>query len=88
MVNRTKVVAGPHGSIELELSDEENAARDLEEAAWADGESVRKAEEVQRNRLAAYQAEADSLYFEEQAGEVAAGTWAAKRSEIKERFPK
>jgi hypothetical protein len=43
---------------------------------------------VQNNRRSAYQAEADTLFFEEQAGEVAAGTWAAKRAEIKARFPK
>ena len=45
-------------------------------------------QEVQSNRRNAYQAEADTLFFEEQAGEVAAGTWAAKRAEIKLRFPK
>ena len=50
--------------------------------------ATRAAEEVQINRRAAYQAESDPLFFEEQTGEVAAGTWAAKRSEIKERFPK
>jgi hypothetical protein len=59
----------------------DQSAKDAEELAL-------NIQEVQMNRRQAYQAEADSLYFEEQAGEVAAGTWAAKRSEIKERFPK
>ena len=44
--------------------------------------------EYSRNRRAAYEAESDHLFFEEQAGEIADGTHAAKRLEIKERFPK
>ena len=44
--------------------------------------------EIRYQRLSAYKAEADPLFFEEQAGEVAAGTHAAKRAEIKARFPK
>ena len=46
------------------------------------------AQKIQQNRRQAYLAEADTLYFEEQADEVAAGTWAAKRAEIKARYPK
>ena len=66
----------------------EEAARDAEEAAWSAGTAARASEEVQKNRRQAYQAEADALYFEEQADEVSAGTWAAKRAEIKARYPK
>jgi hypothetical protein len=43
--------------------------------------------EVQAQRAAAYREEADPLYFQEQAGEVPAGTWAAKRDEIRDRLP-
>ena len=85
---RTKVVVSPSGSQVVELSAEENAARDSAEQAWASNAPARIAEEIQRNRRSAYQEEADALFFEEQAGEVAAGTWAAKRTEIKARFPK
>ena len=67
---------------------EQEAARDAEEKDWSDGAASRAAAEVQANRRAAYVAEADSLFFEEQAGEVTDGTWAAKRAEIKQRFPK
>ena len=67
---------------------EEELARDAEEKAWADGAEARAAAQVQADRLSAYQAESDHLFFEEQAGEVAAGTWVAKRAEIKARFPK
>ena len=88
MAKRTKVVVGATGTKVVEFSAAEEAARDSEKADWDAGAAARTAEEIQRNRRQAYQAEADSLYFEEQAGEVAAGTWAAKRSEIKERFPK
>jgi hypothetical protein len=38
-------------------------------------------------RRAAYAAEADPLYFQEQAGEVPEGTWLAKREEIRARYP-
>jgi len=73
---------------QVAFTPEEEAARDAEEQAWADGAAARAAEAVQNNRRGAYQAEADTLYFEEQAGEVSAGTWAAKRAEIKSRYPK
>lgn len=39
-------------------------------------------------RRQAYKAEADDLFFQEQRGEIPAGTWQAKIDEIKERFPK
>ena len=67
---------------------EEELARDSEEAVWAAEAPIRAAEEVQANRRSAYQSETDTLFFEEQAGEVTDGTWAAKRAEIKARFPK
>ncbi len=41
-----------------------------------------------RNRSVVYRSETDHLFFEEQRGEVAVGTWAAKVAEIKARFPK
>jgi nucleoid-associated protein YgaU len=78
--------ATPDGNIPL--TEAEEAARNAEEQAWADGAAARAAAQVQANRRAAYQAEADPLFFEEQAGEVADGTWAAKRADIKQRFPK
>jgi hypothetical protein len=40
------------------------------------------------NRRAAYISEADPLFFKWQAGEATQEEWAAKRQEIKERFPK
>jgi len=68
-------------------ADEETAA-DQRKQKLIDAQPARAAEEIQRHRRGAYQQEADTLYFEEQAGEVSAGTWAAKRAEIKARFPK
>jgi hypothetical protein len=48
-MTRTKVVAGPSGSVTVELTKEENDARDAEEAAWAAGETARNAQaEIQR----------------------------------------
>ena len=72
----------------VQFTPEEEAARDVEEQAWIDGAAARAAERVQSSRRAAYEAEADPLFFEEQAGEVVDGTWAAKRAEIKVRYPK
>ncbi len=81
---RIKMVDG----VNRPFTAEEEAEQDSQEAEWADGAAARAAEAVQLNRRNAYQAEADTLYFEEQAGEVSAGTWAAKRAEIKARYPK
>ena len=48
-MTRTKVVAGPSGSVTVELSKEENEQRDAEEKAWADGATKRNAlAEIQR----------------------------------------
>ncbi len=60
----------------------------LKKKFWADGAATRAAKAVQNSRRAAYQEEADPLFFEEQRGEVSAGTHAAKVAEIKARFPK
>jgi hypothetical protein len=72
----------------IQFTADEEAAKDAQEQTWADGAAARAAKAVQNDRRNAYQQEADALYFEEQAGEVSAGTWAAKRAEIKLRFPK
>ena len=74
--------------IDVPFSQAEEDQKDAEEQAWADGAAARAAEEVQNNRRNAYQAEADHLHLEEERGEVAAGTWAAKVNEIKARYPK
>ena len=42
-MTRTKVVAGPSGSVTVELSKGENEQRDAEEKAWADGATKRNA---------------------------------------------
>ncbi len=85
---RTKVVVGPDGTHVVEFSAEEEAARDADKAEWDAGAAARAAEEIQMNRRNAYREEADPLFFEEQRGEVSAGTHAAKVAEIKARFPK
>ena len=89
MTVRTKVVAGPDGSQEVvELTAEENATVQTQEEKWIAEAPTRALAKVQEDRRAAYEAEADPLFFEEQAGEVVDGTWAAKRAEIKVRYPK
>ena len=75
-------------NVRIQFTPEEESTRDAEEQVWADGAAARAAEEVQKNRRRAYQDEADELFFQEQAGEIPSGTHAAKRTEIKERFPK
>jgi len=85
---RQKILISRDSTQVVEITAEEEAVLAAQKAVREAKEPARIAKEIQSNRRAAYQEEADSLYFEEQAGEVAAGTWAAKRSEIKERFPK
>jgi hypothetical protein len=50
---RTRIIAGPNGSRIVELTAEENARRDAEEAAWAAGANDRgfAALRTDRNRL-------------------------------------
>ena len=43
--------------------------------------------EAQQQRSAAYQQEADPLFFKYQAGEVDKADWTAKRDEIRVRYP-
>jgi hypothetical protein len=50
--------------------------------------AAKKAAEAQANRKAAYEQEADPLFFKWQAGEATEAEWKAKRDEIKARFPK
>jgi hypothetical protein len=47
-----------------------------------------KADEAERNRKAAYIAEADPLFFKAQRGEIEQQVWLNKIAEIKARFPK
>ena len=46
------------------------------------------AEKAEANRKAAYQAEADPLFFKWQAGKATQAEWQAKRDEIRQWFPK
>jgi hypothetical protein len=50
--------------------------------------AAKKAAEAEANRKAAYEQEADPLFFKWQAGEATEAEWKAKRDEIKARFPK
>jgi hypothetical protein len=45
-------------------------------------------EQAQANRKAAYEQEADPLFFKAQRGEVEQQVWLDKIAEIKQRFPK
>lgn len=44
--------------------------------------------ECRRERLMAYRAESDPLFFEAEAGEIERQAWLDKRAEIKKRHPK
>jgi len=66
---------------------EEEAAWDVEEAAWAAEAKDRFNEQARQDREAAYKAEADPLFFKSQRGEITAQVWQAKVAEIKARFP-
>jgi hypothetical protein len=46
------------------------------------------AEDIESMRRAAYEQEADPLFFKAQRGEATLGEWQAKIAEIKARFPK
>ena len=50
--------------------------------------AAKKAAEAEASRKAAYQTEADPLFFKWQAGEGTQEEWQAKREEIRQRYPK
>lgn len=68
-----------------QLTPEEIAERE----AYGSPEAVydREYAEVERQRRASYQQEADPLFFKWQAGEATQEEWLAKRAEIAERYP-
>ena len=82
------VAATPSGTVPFWIADTVAKTLTHDSAAEQADVASQKARKIQSSRRAAYQLESDPLFFEEQAGEVAAGTWAAKRAEIKARFPK
>ena len=49
-MTRTKVVAGPEGSVTVELTKEENDARDAEEKAWSDAAPSREMAQIRQHR--------------------------------------
>jgi precorrin-2 methylase len=71
----------------IPFTPEEEAQWDAEHAEWLAGAVARKNAEAERNRQAAYIAEADPLFFKAQRGEATMEEWQAKVAEIKTRFP-
>ena len=49
-MTRTKVVAGPEGSVTVELTKEENDARDAEDKDWADSAPAREMDPIRQHR--------------------------------------
>ena len=49
-MTRTKVVAGPEGSVVVEFTKEENDARDAEEKAWTDAAPAREMAQIRQHR--------------------------------------
>lgn len=82
MARHHMTVNGP-----VPFTPEEEAEWDAREAAYAAGAKDRHNEEAQRQRAAAYAAEADSLFFKFQRGEATVQEWQDKVAEIKARFP-
>tara|TARA_B100001167_G_scaffold153188_1_gene100577 strand:+ start:321 stop:575 length:255 start_codon:yes stop_codon:yes gene_type:complete len=74
--------------VQIAFTPAEEAAYEADiEASKAAAPALRAAEAIAQ-RQAAYISESDPLFFQENAGEIPAGTHAEKRLEIKTRFPK
>jgi hypothetical protein len=58
------------------------------DALWSSTQATLQTEQAQRQRAAAYVAEADPLFFKAQRGEATMAEWQAKVAEIKTRYPK
>lgn len=71
-----------------EIFEKELTEFEIAEAeAWAAGEYDREYAEVERQRQAAYQAEADPLFFKSKRGKATEKEWLDKIDEIDARFP-
>jgi precorrin-2 methylase len=71
----------------IPFTPEEEAQWEAEQAEWLAGAVARKNAELERNRQAAYIAEADPLFFKAQRSEATMEEWQSKVAEIKARFP-
>lgn len=82
-----EVDASTGNVIERDMTTEEQAAYDAQEAEWLSSAYDRAYAEVELLRKSAYQVEADPLYFKWQAGEGTEAEWLAKRADISARYP-
>ena len=85
-MTRTKVVASPSGSVTVELTKEENDARDAEEKAWADKAPERELEAFYNKRKEEYPTIEElvvALYDPEDKAEID-----RRRAEVKNKYPK
>ena len=73
--------------ISVEMTAEEIAERQAQEAVWEAETNQRLKVQQQAARAAAYRQEADPLFFMSQRGEATIEEWQAKVAEIKARFP-
>lgn len=67
--------------------DEWSSEEISEREEWAAGAYDREYAQVEQARQAAYQQQADPLFFKWQAGETTQEEWLAKRAEIAEAHP-
>ena len=81
MTIRTKVVVGPNGAQTVPFTAEEEAARDIEEAAWVDGEPARKWASIRAQRDALLAA-SDYTQVADAPGNTSA--WATYRQSLRD----
>jgi hypothetical protein len=69
------------------LSEGDAPSQEELDAAWPAVQVTRANAQAAANRVAAYAAEADPLFFYWQAGEGTEQAWLEKRAEIRDRYP-
>lgn len=70
------------------LSDTPKPTKAELDALWESTQVTVQNQQAERQRAAAYVAEADPLFFKAQRGEATMEEWQAKVAEIKARYPK
>jgi hypothetical protein len=73
--------------ISVEMTAEEIAERQAQEAAWEAETNQRLKVQQQAARASAYTQEADPLFFQAQRGKATQQEWLDKIAEIEARFP-
>jgi len=84
MTSRTKIIASSQGNITVELSAEENAQRDAEEAAWEEEKPAQALVSLRTERNAKLASSDWTQYTDSPLADEAKASWSTYRQELRD----